>query len=313
MNKKIIIAAIGLAALAACTKTISYNVVDIPNDFVGLPPLPADSGIQLHIPAFPLPPNFEREVWIRKDLNNPEDIYVRKFRSVSRAGTHHFVLTKVREDANFPTPPADVMIDQNNMDGKVNLLSNANMGQTLFIAQSPDYTTELPEGYAVRIPAKTNWLANPHYFNKTDKMRFGEVYCNIYTMKKEDVKYVLENTIVSGNETLILPPGKETVITTDQIYDVKTEVMLMTPHYHKRGKKFVVQIIGGPRNGEVILESYDYQHPVAINFANKPLILEKGEGLRTIVTYNNETSRTITYGVTSEDEMNFLFLYSRSL
>ncbi len=313
MNKKIVIALLSAAMITACTKTITYKTEDIPNDFAGLPPLPADSGFQLHVPAFPIPPNFEREVFIRKDLNNPTEIYVNKIRSYGRPGTHHFVLSTIYESPNFPMPPADVMIDQNNMDGNLNLFAAINRDVILFEAQSPDYTLELPKGYALKLDPYTKWMANPHYFNKTDKVRFGEIYCNIYTQKKEDVQHLLENTLVDGNEKLILPPGKETTITTDFYYDNKTEIMVMTPHYHKRGKKFEVQIVGGSRNGEVLLESYDYQHPVLMNFANKPLILEQGEGLRTIVTYYNESSKEVKYGVTSEDEMNYLFIYSRSL
>ncbi len=314
MNTKIIfLISVMILFISACTKKIEYNKDEIPSNFVGLPAFPADSGFQLHIPAFPIPANFEREVYIRKDFNNTTDIYVNKFRSIGRSGTHHFVLNTIREDVNFPLPPVDVMVDQNNMDGNFNLFSAIHRNATVMIAQSDDYTLELPKGYALRLNPYTKWMANPHYFNKTDKVRFGEIYCNIYTVKKEDVQFILENTIIDGTANLVLPPNQETTITTDFICDVKTEFMQMSPHYHKRGKKFQVQIIGGLKNGDIILESYDYQNPVALNFFNQPLILNKGEGLRTIATYYNESSKVVKYGVTSEDEMNYLFMYSRSL
>ncbi|MFM2388308.1 MAG: hypothetical protein RL660_3065 [Bacteroidota bacterium] len=311
--KKITMIAAACLMLAACTKTIKYNPSDIPNDFVGLPTLPADSGYQIHIPAFPIPANFEREVFIRKDLNNPTEIYVTKIRSLGRQGTHHFVLSTIYETPDFPLPPADVMIDQNNMDGNLNVASAVNRNVIVYEAQSSDYTLELPAGYALRLDPQVKWLANPHYFNKTNEVRFGEVFCNIYTTAKENVQKILENDLLDNNATLVLPPNKETILIDTAIFNRKTEIILMTPHYHKRGKKYVVEVVGGARNGEVVLESSDYQHPVIANFANKPLVLEKGEGLRTIVTYFNESSREVKYGVTSEDEMNFLFFYSRAL
>jgi hypothetical protein len=311
--KQVIISVAVCLFVVSCTKTITYTPADVPGDFAGLPPLPADSGYQIHIPAFPIPANFEREVFIRKDLNNPTEIYVTKIRSVGRPGTHHFVLNTIYETPNFPLPPLDVMIDQNNMDGKLNLPAAVNRDIILYEAQSADYTLELPTGYALRLNPFVKWMANPHYFNKTEKVRFGEIYCNIYTIKKENVQKVLENDLMDNNETLVLPANKETTLTNERIFDSRTEIVVMTPHYHKRGKKYVVQIVGGARDGEVILESYDYQHPVVMNFVNKPLILEKGEGLRTIVTYANESSQVVKYGVTSEDEMNFLFFYSRVL
>lgn len=40
-----------------------------------------------------------------------------------------------------------------------------------------------------------------------------------------------------------------------------------------------------------------------------PLILQRGEGLTSVITYNNTTSRTICFGLTSEDEMGIIFGY----
>lgn len=308
MNKFVFFMAVALL-LSACQTKIPYKVEDIPNDFAGLPPLPADSGFQLHIAPFPIPPQFEREVFIRKDLHNNDEIYVSKIRSYSRSGTHHFVLSTLYEDKDFPLPPVDVMMDQNNIDGTFNLFSQVNRDFILFEAQSADYTLEMPKGYGLRMSKDAKLLCNPHYFNKTDNVRFGEVYCNLYTLPKDSVKQILDNDLIDGNEKLILPAGKETTITTDRIFDKKTQIVIATPHYHKRGQKFEVQIIGGARNGETIIQSYDYQHPVVANFVNSPLILEAGEGLKTIVTYKNESNHTVSYGVTSEDEMNYLFFY----
>ena len=41
-----------------------------------------------------------------------------------------------------------------------------------------------------------------------------------------------------------------------------------------------------------------------------PIILQPGEGLTSIITYNNTTDRTLTFGLTSEDEMGIIFGYT---
>ena len=41
-----------------------------------------------------------------------------------------------------------------------------------------------------------------------------------------------------------------------------------------------------------------------------PLVLQPGEGLSSIITYNNTTSRAISFGLTSEDEMGIIFGYT---
>jgi hypothetical protein len=309
MKRIFVIACIGLA-FVSCQKTITYNASDVPNDFAGLPPLPADSGFQLHIEPFPIPANFEREFFIRKDLGNKEEIFVNAFRSVSRPGTHHFVLSSIASTPGFPLPLPNVIVDQNNIDGTPNIFSFINRDITIFIAQSADYELKLPEGYGLRLPADYKFLCNPHYFNKTNATRYGEVYCNLYTLPKEKVSKIIEMDVLNGNEKLVLPANSETTLTTDKIFEQRTKIVTMSPHYHKLGKKMIVQIVGGSRNGEVVLESSDYQHPNVGFYINQPLILEKGEGLRSITTYNNTLARTVNYGVTSEDEMNYVFLYT---
>ncbi len=285
MKMKLIIG-LAILSIVSCQKQITYKLSDVPNDFVGLPPLPKDSGFQLHIAPFPIPANFEREVFIRQDLGNTEDIYVNKIHSLSRPGSHHFVLSTLQETPQFPLPPKDVMVDQNNLDGSFNLFSTVNRDFVMFVAQSADYELALPAGYAIKLPKDYKLLANPHYYNKTNETRWGEVYYNLHTIPKASVTNELYlDVFLTGNDNLILPPNKETVITTDKIYDTPVEINVMTPHYHKRGKKFEIQIIGGARNGEVVLESYDYIHPITGMYINKPIKLYKGEGLRSIVTY----------------------------
>jgi hypothetical protein len=312
-NKTIAALSVVAFAFTACNKTITYNKADIPNDFVALPPMPADSGIQLHIPAFPIPANFEREIFMLKDLGNADTVYVNRIRSYCRAGTHHFVMNNAEANSAFPLPPLDLMIDQNVMDGTANISANANNVGTFFEAQQPDYTLTMPEGFAFKMEPHKKFTANSHYFNKTNATRFGEAYMNFYTIPKNKVTHILENGEINGNEFLKLAPNESKTITTTQIFEKTTQIYLLIPHYHKRGQKFEVKIKGGTRDGETILESYDYQHAIQGMYFNNPIILQKGEGLTTIVTYKNDVNRTISYGVTSEDEMNYLFYYYTNL
>jgi hypothetical protein len=74
------------------------------------------------------------------------------------------------------------------------------------------------------------------------------------------------------------------------------------------GEKFQIKIFGGPRNGEVVYESTDWEHPIVLNLTT-PIQLQAGQGLTSVVTYNNTTNQTISFGLTSEDEMNIIFGY----
>ena len=83
---------------------------------------------------------------------------------------------------------------------------------------------------------------------------------------------------------------------------------MLTSHTHKLAEKFVIKIKGGKRDGEVVYESTDWEHPLIKNLAT-PLVLQAGEGLTSEITYNNKTSQTVRFGLLSEDEMGIIFGY----
>jgi hypothetical protein len=56
----------------------------------------------------------------------------------------------------------------------------------------------------------------------------------------------------------------------------------------------------------LLYSSFDCQHPPYL-FFDTPLVIEAGEGIRTLVTYGNTTAESVKYGVTSKDEMGILF------
>ena len=70
----------------------------------------------------------------------------------------------------------------------------------------------------------------------------------------------------------------------------------------------MIRIFGGPRNGEVVYENTDWEHPLIKTFQT-PIVLQPGQGLTSEVTFNNTTNKTVGFGLTSEDEMNIIFGY----
>ncbi len=304
---------VALLSATACEKTFDYSNSEIPDDFPALEAPAAGAGFQIHVPPFPIPGNFEREWFMRLPIGNSEDIYVTKFQSKCRPGTHHLVAYGY-QDENAPNQPQiGVMRDQNRNDGRGNFRSNMNMDINFFTAQSEEFTLELPPGMAVYLKGGATMDLNSHYYNRTDKTRFGEVYLNINTVERSQVNKILFTELVDNSEELRLPPRQTTTIThTDLSTDDYFTVYSITSHMHQRGKLFKVFVAGGPRDGELLLESNDYKHPPQIFLAN-PLVVVPGIGMRTEITYENETDREITFGVTSEDEMGIaFFLYEKN-
>jgi hypothetical protein len=88
----------------------------------------------------------------------------------------------------------------------------------------------------------------------------------------------------------------------------RVSVFLLTSHMHEHGERFMIRIVGGPRDGEIVYETTSWSHPEVVTY-EPALVLSAGEGLRSEVTYNNTTNQTIRFGLTSQDEMGIIFGY----
>lgn len=296
----------------ACEKAFEYDNSEIPHDFVGLTAPAPGTGFQVHVPPFPVPPQFEREWFMRLPIGNTQDIYVTRFHSKCRPGTHHLVAYGYQDENDPLNPQIGVMRDQNRADGRGNFRSNMNMDINFFTAQTEEFALDFPPGMAVYLKGGATMDLNSHYFNITDQTQFGEVYLNVHTVDSSQVSTILYTELVDNSDELRLPPRQTTTIShTELATDQHMMLYSITSHMHKRGKLFKVFVAGGPRDGELLLESNDYKHPPQI-FLDTPLEIVPGIGLRTEVTYENETDRVITFGVTSEDEMGIaFFLYEK--
>jgi hypothetical protein len=160
---------------------------------------------------------------------------------------------------------------------------------------------------ALQLPVNASVDLNPHYFNKTKDNLFGENYVNLYTVPADQVKKIVQ-MIDFGVTNFTLPAKQTTTITRDFKFDTDVAVVSLTSHYHEKGKLFQIKIMGGSRNGEVIYENSDWAHPKVINY-DSPILLQAGQGLTSVVTYVNDTAKDISFGLTSEDEMNIIFGY----
>jgi hypothetical protein len=273
---------------------------------------PTGQGYQIHVDSFGVKANFERELFVYRPLGNAADIYVRRIQTAMRPLSHHFVLYSIDQTMapGWPcTPQANVVRDIRNPDGSMNLLNMIPMACHVFIAgamsQTMDYT--FPAGVALQLPASFSVDMNVHYVNRTSAEVPGEAYANLFTVPSSQVARVAHSLNMS-NTSISLPAGKETTIEKTFLVSQTTTVFMLTSHMHQLGTRFQIKIVGGSRDGELVYESVDWEHPAQTSFAT-PIVLEKGQGLKSVITWNNTTSRTVTFGLQSTDEMGIIFGY----
>lgn len=269
---------------------------------------PAGTGFQVTTGKFDVSTNFEREIFIYRDLGNPAPIYVNRIRTKLRPNSHHLVLYTF--DPSAPVlPQADVIRDLRNPNGSLNSLSEMNYHEFLGGSMIQEDVYDFPPGVALQLPAHAGVDMNTHFLNYSGSTISGEAYANFYTTSAANVQHTAQTVFVANTDITLLP-HKETVITqtTNNPYPIPLNIFMLTSHYHERGKKFQIKISGGKRNGEIIYESTDWYHPLQKNY-NTPITINPGEGITMVVTYFNDTDRTIHYGLTSLDEMAVIYGY----
>jgi Copper type II ascorbate-dependent monooxygenase, C-terminal domain len=288
-------------------ETLLNNTTVCSTPFIPLDPPSATEGFQLKIDPFTVSGNTEREVFIRRNTPNTAAIYVNKYVLRGRPNSHHFVLYGFENTASLPV--ANTLRDLYNADGTINVATYLQMQNHVFLGGGTDVnaTYTFPAGVALKVPANTALDLNAHYFNKQAASLTGENFINIYTVPQAAVTKEAK-TINFANYNFSIAANQRKTITTDFTFPNAVTVFMLTSHFHKMGEKFVIKIFGGSRNGEVVYENTDWQHPLTVNLTT-PIQLSAGEGLTSVVTYNNTTNKTINFGLTSEDEMNIIFGY----
>ena len=273
---------------------------------------PTGQGFQIHVDSFGVKANFERELFVYRPLGNAADVYVRRIQTAMRPLSHHFILYSIDQSMapGWPcTPQANVVRDIRNPDGSMNLLNMIPMACHVFIAgaMSPTMDYSFPTGVALQLPASMSIDMNVHYVNRTSAEIPGEAFANLFTVPASQVAKVAHSLNMS-NTSISLPAGKETTIEKTFLVSQTTTVFMLTSHMHQLGTRFQIKIVGGARDGELVYENLDWEHPSQIPFPT-PIVLEKGQGLKSVITWNNTTSRTVTFGLQSTDEMGIIFGY----
>lgn len=274
--------------------TEAFKALDIP-----------ESGYQLHLGPFDVAPNFERELMYYEPLNNSEDIYISQVEINMRQGTHHFILYTYPDF--YPDPQPQVIRDVRDINGLYDYSVLEQMNNQIFVfgTQIPYTNYSFPEGVALRIPAGSGFDLNSHYVNRGTESFEGEVYVNVHTVPRSEVTHVAENLFLS-EEDFSLPPQKVSTVTANYAFNERRYVFQLWSHAHEHMEEFRIFINGGSRDGELIYYTNDWEHPPLLEI-NPPLVLEKGEGLRGEAIYNNNTDRTLRFGLLSEHEMMIIF------
>lgn len=253
-------------------------------------------------------PYLETEPCVQWTLDNDEPLYVNAVTLVNDGGFHH---------SNWFVVPEDVFAGDdgywNCWDREFNEISAAVEG-TVLTAQSTQSRHEvmrLPEGVVVKVPPRHKVVAQVHLLNLGSTDLDSELRIALGLIHPRDVDVVVapmhldyrqldilaqERTRFTGNCRF----GQAYEGATKKPLDLKLYYVL--PHYHYLGEYFNLEILGGPRDGEVLFRLDGFNGDANGKAFDPPVDLSGADGLRFGCGYNNWRDKDIHYGI-GDNEM----------
>jgi len=296
--------------IQADTNLLNDNIPHCEEEFIPLAPPDQDAGFQVKVEEFEIPPQFEREIFVYKEIGNEEPIFVNRIEMKMRKNSHHFLINTFSNStpAN-KIPQVNAIRDLRGLDNKYIFPTVSQMEFQIptIASQTPELEYNFPPGVALKMPAQHKLDINLHYVNKSLNVIKGECYVNLHTTEASEVMHEAQSIFLS-NESIMLPAHQKTIVIKSFTIAHPMKIFMLTSHTHKLSERFEIQVVGGPLNGQIIYASSNWHHP-AIKTFDMPIELTGGESLKMIVTYNNTTNKMVAFGLTSEDEMAIIYGY----
>ena len=279
-----------------------------PAEFVPLDP--PEHGVQFHLGPYEVWPSetHDREFLYYQPYPTTEDRLIDRFEISYRPGSHHFILFNYPEGRPTPEPEVyrDLRDQQGVPDPAVELERAVLFPFYLFVgAQTPNVDYHLPPGVALRWPAGSGFDLNSHYVNRTGTTQMGEVYVNLHTVDSDAIEHVADYKNF-GNFDIVLPPNQITTLSKTFTFTETTHIIQLASHAHEHMLEFRIEGVGGDHDGDLLYWANDWEHPPLLEL-DPPLTFREGDQVRLETTYDNWTDETITFGLLSSDEMQFMF------
>jgi hypothetical protein len=215
------------------------------------------------------------------------DIYVSAIRPVHPKGTHHtFVALSDSGTGERCT-------------------SAVSTGTMIYAAGVGSEGLNLPEGVALKLPAGKFLNLSLHLYNATTEELRGVSGIEIIEMDPTDVVYEA-STFLAGPIGFQIPPGRTTLKHECKVTQ-EINAFALFPHMHQLGThlKTTVTIAGEPR----VIHDGDYNFEEQRQIPLEVLRFVPGDTIATECTYENPTTRTVTFGESSDTEMCFSVLF----
>jgi hypothetical protein len=232
-------------------------------------------------------------------LDNAEELWVNAVAMQQDVASHHSNWTFVPD--NLYAGPDGVWPC---VDRDYHQLNAAIAGGVLY-AQSTQAATEVqkfPAGVAVRIPPYSRIIGDVHLLNASDKSVTGHVRLSLYTLPLADVGVKLVPFHLTY-EGLNIPPHASSRFTgscavSEQFpgSTLAMKVYYVLPHTHSMATRFFLDVLGGPRDGENMIEVKGFTSEAHGRAYDPPIEMQGANGYRFGCEYENLRDEYVIWG-----------------
>jgi hypothetical protein len=165
---------------------------------------------------------------------------------------------------------------------------------------------DLPEGSGFDLQQGTQLVMQLHLLNTTSAPATGTVQVHAKAMDPAEEKYHAA-LYPFGTTVFDLPPNQSSTVTHECVMDKDMDAFVAFPHMHLLGKELAFQVGKDAASlTDVFRAPYDFnnQQLVPVSFS-----LHAGDFTRTTCRYENTTSRHVSYGESTHQEMCFFAIF----
>ena len=275
------------------------------------PEAPAeDEGFQIHFGPIFLTTSVEKEFLLKYDLELEEDIEVDRLDLKMNDQSHHFILYKFNGNA---ANTIDDGVREVSLFGENPFLVNSSLISTW----QNDDDLRLPAGTAFYWDTNTVLDLNYHIPNYSSELILpADIYLNIYTQPSGTAIKRMKSDLLLYSDLFWSIPTGESILSEPVINNQDWNIWSITAHTHKLGTDFDVFLRDeNGEKGEQIYEGFmDYNNcncnigyfewgEPSIRYFEPYLDLPAGAGLIHEAKYNNTTNGTVSFGLTTNNEM----------
>ncbi|HKP57119.1 MAG TPA: hypothetical protein VJV78_10375 [Polyangiales bacterium] len=231
-------------------------------------------------------------------LGNAEEIWVNAVELEQNAQSHH---------SNWLFVPSDKFDGPDGVwpcpERGYTQLAAALAGGVLYAqsTQAKHEVQKFPEGAAVRIPPYARIIGDVHLLNVTERPVTGRITLSLYALPVRDVSVKLAPFHLTYDK-LDIPPGKtsrffgECDIEQALSSSLSMQLYFLLPHTHALGTRYFVELLGGPRDGESLIDVRGFNGEGRGRYYDPPVDVEGARGFRFGCEFDNPRAEAVHWG-----------------